>query len=144
MELLLRAIKDGFIKAIKTTVTLMKVVLPVYALVVVLKNSQIMPFLIGIFEPAMGLFNLPGEAAVPVITGIFTDEYGAIAVCAQFDFNTAEITTIAMIGLVCHSLPVEFALSRQIGLPGGKFVLYRLAAAVLTGILTAWLGGVFL
>lgn len=144
MELLFNAIKEGFIKAIKTTVTLMKVVLPVYALVVILKYSPVMPFIEGLCQPAMGLFNLPGEAVVPLVTGIFTDEYGAIATASQFDFTVAELTTIAMIGLVFHSIPVEFALSRRIGLPAGKFVMYRFAAAITVGVLTGWAGGVIL
>src|SRR5690554_3178419 len=100
MDLAIRTIKVGFIKAIKTTLTLMKVVLPVYALVVVIKYSPIMSFLEKIFEPTMRIFRLPGDAVIPLITGLFTDEYGAIATASQFEFTPAELTTIAMIGLV--------------------------------------------
>ncbi|NLT49127.1 MAG: nucleoside recognition protein [Clostridiales bacterium] len=144
MDLAVQTIKTGFIKAIKTTLMLMKVVLPVYALVVLVKYSPVMTFLEGIFQPAMKIFRLPGEAVVPLITGLFTDEYGAIAASSQFGFTGAEITTIAMMGLVCHSLPVEYALSRQIGLPAGKFVLYRVFAAIIVGLIISRLGGVFL
>ena len=45
MSLVIQIIKTGFIKAIKTTLTLMKVVLPVYALVVLIKYSPVMSFL---------------------------------------------------------------------------------------------------
>ncbi len=144
MDLVIQTIKDGAIKAVKTTLTLMKVVLPVYALVVIIKYSPVMAFLERLFEPAMRAFLLPGEAVVPLITGLFTDEYGAIAATSQFGFTSAEVTTIAMIGLVCHSLPVEYALSRQIGLPAGKFVLYRALAAIMVGLVISRLGGVFL
>lgn len=144
MKVFINTVKDGFIKALKTTVTLMKVVLPVYALVVVIKYSPLMPFLEELFRPAMGLFRLPPEAVVPIITGVFTDEYGAIATASQFNFTGAELTTIAMIGLVFHSIPVEFALSQRIGLPAAKFVLYRFIASILVGILTAQIGGIFL
>ncbi|MFA5634832.1 MAG: nucleoside recognition domain-containing protein [Anaerovoracaceae bacterium] len=144
MNLVIQTIKDGTIKAVKTTLTLMKVVLPVYAFVVIIKYSPVMAFLERLFEPAMRFFLLPGEAVVPLITGLFTDEYGAIATASQFGFTTAEITTIAMIGLVCHSLPVEYALSRQIGLPAGRFVLFRVFGAVIVGLAISRLGGVFL
>lgn len=144
MELFLQAIKTGFLKALKTTATLMKVVLPVYALVVLIKHSPILDFLEGLFQPAMSLFNLPGEAVVPLITGIFTDEYGAIATASQFPFTTAELTTIAMMGLVFHSIPVEFALTQRIGLPAGKFVLYRFGMAIVVGLIVAWIGGMVL
>lgn len=144
MELVLNTTKIGFIKAIKTTLSLMKVVLPIYALVVIIKYSPVMPFFEKIFAPAMRVFSLPPDGVVPIITGIFTDEYGAIATASQFGFTAAEITTIAMMNLVCHSLPVEYALTRKIGLPAGKFLIYRIVAAVFVGIIISRLGGVFL
>ena len=144
MDPVVQIIKTGFIKAIKTTLMLMKVVLPIYALVVIIKYSPVMPFLERAFEPAMRIFKLPGDAVVPLITGLFTDEYGAIAAASQFDFTAAELTTVAMIGLVCHSLPVEYALSRKIGLPAGKIVIYRILAAVVVGLIISRLGGVLL
>ena len=144
MRLFLTTIKNGFIKALQTTLTLMKVVLPVYALVVIIKYSPIMPFLEELFRPAMGLFKLPSEAVVPLIAGTFTDEYGAIATATQFNFTAAQLTTIAMFGLVFHSIPVEYALSRKIGLPGLKFVGYRFCMAVLIAMLTSWIGGMVL
>ncbi|HZK01267.1 MAG TPA: hypothetical protein VFC96_00210 [Anaerovoracaceae bacterium] len=144
MELAVKTLKTGFIKAITTTLTLMKVVLPVYALVVVIKYSPIMALLQKVFEPAMGIFSLPSTAAIPIITGIFTDEYGAIATATQFDFTMWQLTTIAMINLVCHGLPVEYALSKKIGLPAGRFVAYRVVSAVLIGLIISWIGGVLL
>lgn len=144
MRQFLVTIKNGFIKALKTTLILMKVVLPVYAIVVVIKYSPLMPLLEDLFRPAMGFFGLPSEAVVPLIAGMFTDEYGAIATATQFQFTTLELTTIAMFGLAFHSIPVEYALSRKIGLPAGKFVLYRFCMAVLIALLTAWIGGMFL
>ncbi|MGI6733815.1 MAG: nucleoside recognition domain-containing protein [Anaerovoracaceae bacterium] len=144
MSLVIQIIKTGFIKAIKTTLTLMKVVLPVYALVVLIKYSPVMSFLAKVFEPTMKIFLLPGDAVIPIISGLFTDEYGAIAAATQFGFTSAELTTIAMMGLVCHSLPVEYALSRKIGLPAGKFVLYRVFAAVIVGLIISRIGGVLL
>jgi hypothetical protein len=144
MKRLLRTIRDGFFHGLKITATLMKVVLPVYAVVVVLKYSPVMPFLERLFRPAMGLFLLPGEAVMPLLAGAFTDEYGAIATAVQFDFSTAQLTTIAMIGLVFHSIPVEFALCQRIGLPGGKLILYRFFAAIFIGFVTARIGGLYL
>ncbi len=144
MDLAIETVKRGFIKAIKTTLVLMKVVLPVYALVVIIKYSPVMPFLQRVFEPAMALFRLPADAAIPIITGLFTDEYAAIAAAVQFDFTGWELTTIAMINLVCHTLPVEYALSKKIGLPGGKFVVFRICIALLVGLILAGIGGIFL
>lgn len=144
MEILLKAIKDGFIKALKTGIMLLKVVLPVYFVVVLIKYSPIMPWLQDLCAPAMGIFNLPAEAVVPIITGFFTDEYGVSAALGNFNFTTAQITTVAMFILVFHSIPVEAAVAQKIGMNAWKFTLFRFVFAVITGILVGWMGGMLL
>ncbi|MBN7774413.1 nucleoside recognition domain-containing protein [Clostridium aminobutyricum] len=144
MSKLLMAIKAGILKGIKTGLLLLKVMLPIYAVVVVIKYSPIMPLLERTFAPAMKLFHLPGDAVVPIISGFFTDEYGVVAAMSSFDFSKASITTIAMIALTAHSLPVESAVGKKIGFPVMLVAAYRLSMAVLVGMLIGWLGGVFL
>lgn len=144
MSIFFTAVKDGTVKGIKTGVVLFKIVIPIYLIVILIKYSPIMPWFQNFFEPGMSLFNLPGDAIVPIITGMFTDEYGVIAAMKSFNFTMAQITTITMITLTAHSLPVEFALAQKIGFPSGKLLLLRLSAAILLGIIVGWSGGVFL
>lgn len=143
MQLLRTAIKDGIIKGLKTAAMLLKIVLPVYAIVVLVKYSPILPFLQNLFSPSMKFFNLPGDAIVPLITGMFTDEYSTIAVMSTFQFTTAQITTIAMIVLVAHSLPVEAVIAQKIGLSAAKYSTFRILSAVIIGLLVGWIGGFF-
>lgn len=144
MKQLINSIKDGSIKGIKTAFMLLKIVLPVYAIVVLIKYSPIMPFLQNLFSPAMKFLHLPGSGVVPLITGMFTDEYSTIAVMSTFDFTTAEITTIAMFVLVAHSVPVEAAIAQKIGLSAFKFSVFRILAAIAVGMLMGWIGGLIL
>ncbi len=141
--MLFTAIKTGFIKAIKTTLMLLKIVLPVYALVVIFTHTPGMAFLQDIFTPAMKLFNLPGDGIIPIVTGAFTDEYSAIAVMKQITLSTAQITTVALIVGVAHGVPVEAAIAQRMGLNFVKFTGFRILAAILVGILIGWLGVVF-
>lgn len=110
MHFFASSVKTGIIKGFKTTGMILKIVIPVYILVVLIKYSPIMIFLQNLFSPFMKFFNLPGDAIIPLITAFFTDEYSTIAAMSTFDFTTAEITTIAMMALVAHSIPVEAAL----------------------------------
>ncbi|MPN59634.1 hypothetical protein SDC9_207355 [bioreactor metagenome] len=142
MSLFAATIRDGALKGLKTAAMLLKIVLPVYALVVLLKYSPVMPFLQNLFSPAMKFFHLPGNGIVPLITGFFTDEYSTIAVMSTFDFTKAQITTIAMFVLVAHSMPVESAIAQKIGLSAAKFALFRILAAIAVGLLVGWIGGV--
>ena len=143
MSIFFTAVKDGTIKGLKTGVMLLKIVLPIYLIVVLIKYSPVMPWLQNFFEPGMALFNLPGDAIVPIITGAFTDEYGVIAAMRSFNFTMAQITTIAMIILTAHSLPVESALAQKIGFSPGKLLLFRVVSAIFIGLLVGWLGGLF-
>jgi len=141
--MLITAIKTGFFKAIKTVIMLLRIVLPVYALVVIIRYSPLMPFLQDTFAPAMGLFGLPGDAIIPIVTGAFTDEYGAIAVMNQLVLSSAQITTIAIMVTMAHTIPVEAAIAQKVGLNWGKFTTFRIAMAILSGLLVGWLGGIF-
>lgn len=141
MNIFLNSVKDGTIKGLKTGLMLLKVMIPIYIVVVVVKYSPIMPWLQDLFEPTMKFFNLPGDAIVPIITGLFTDEYGVVAAMSSFDFNKATITTIAMIILVAHSLPVESAVAQKIGFPAAKFAVFRIVMAILVGLMIGWIGG---
>ena len=141
--MLILAIKTGFIKAIKTAITLLKIVLPVYAIVVLFRYSPAMPYLQNLFAPAMKLFHLPGDAIIPIITGALTDEYGTIAVLNQVTLSTAQITTVAMMVLVAHTIPVEAVIAQKIGLNIVKFTTLRIIMAILIGMLIGWMGVIF-
>jgi len=141
---LVGAILDGVIKGIKTGIMLLKVMIPVYIIVILIKYSPIMPWLQQACAPVMKLFNLPSDAVVPIITGMLTDEYGMVAALSGFNFTMAAITTIAMIGLTAHSLPVEAAIAQKMGFSALKITIYRIAMAVLIGLMIGWIGGVVL
>jgi Fe2+ transport system protein B len=136
-----KVIVDGILRGLKTALMLLRVMIPVYLCVTVLKHTAFFGVLAGAAGPAMRIFGLPGDAVVPVVTGIFTDEYGIVAAMSGFAFDKAAITTIAMITLCFHSIPVETLVTRQIGMPAWKMTVYRLALAIATGVFTGWLAG---
>ncbi len=133
-------LKIGTWKALKTAFMLLKIIVPIYILVTIFKYSKGMEWTTMILEPVMGIFNLPGEAAVPIIAGIFTDEYGAIAGINSLDFAAPAITTIAMITLMFHSIPVESVLAQKIGYSASKIILLRFFMAIIAGLLVGWMG----
>lgn len=140
MNVFWKTVAAGAWKGVKTGGMLLKIMLPIYLVVVVIKYSPVMPFLERVFEPGMGVFRLPGDAIVPIVAGLFTDEYGALAAMESFDFSMVQITAVAMMVLTAHSLPVESALARKIGFPPVRLAVLRLAAAVVAGLLVGQLG----
>ena len=131
----LRAVLDGFVKAIKTAIRILKLTIPIYLVTVLVKYSPIMPFLVKICKPAMSFFNLPPEAALPLVTGFFTDQYGVIAALQGFDFDVASITTIMMISTVAHSLPVEGGIAMKLGMKVSALTTYRVVLGIIIGII---------
>jgi hypothetical protein len=144
MTAFLRVAGTGTVKGLKTGGMLLKIVLPVYVLVVLVKHSPLMPLWTGLFAPVMGFLLLPGEAAAPIIVGILSDEYGCIAAMRGFSFDAAAATTIAMVNLCFHSIPVESAINARIGFAVWRIILFRFCLAVLIGLAVSRLGGVLL
>ncbi|MCL2111146.1 MAG: hypothetical protein FWH32_02615 [Clostridiales bacterium] len=131
--------KSGAFKGLRTAGMLLRIVVPVYIIVVLVGYTGAYLWLAGAVEPAMRIFALPGEAVVPLITGVFSDEYGVVAAMGAFSFSHVHITIIAMISLCFHSIPVETVVARKIGLPPWRTMLFRFVLAVATGILVALL-----
>ena len=121
---------------------LLRIMLPVYLIVVLLKHSPVMPFLENALAPVMEIFSLPGEGALPIVSGIFSDEYGVVAAMRGFSFTRAEISTIAMMTLCFHSLPIEIAVGQKIGFKQQYFFPFRLCLCVLTGIICGFIFGI--
>jgi spore maturation protein SpmB len=139
---LISAAGGGALKGLKTWLMLLKVMLPVYILVVLVKYSPLMPFLVDAFAPMMGFLNLPGEAAAPIIAGVFSDEYGCIAAMRGFSFDATAVTTIAMVNLCFHSIPVESAINSRIGFAVWRIILFRFCLAVVVGLAVSRLAAV--
>lgn len=137
----IQSVKTGFKKGVETLLFLAKIIIPVYIIVTIMKHTPIMDFLSRSLSGVMGVFNLPGEGAIPFVTGIFTDEYGAIAAMNAIDLTKGQITTIAMMVLFFHTIFIEMALKKKLGLSGTFFFILRLVLAIVVGIGVGLIGG---
>jgi len=136
------AVRAGFKKGLGTGFMLLRIMIPVYLIVVILKYSPVMPFLEGALSSSMKIFALPGEGALPLVSGVFSDEYGVVAAMKGFSFTRAEITTMAMMTLCFHSLPLEIAVGQKIGFKQQYFFPFRLFICIATGIICGLIFGV--
>ena len=140
----LEAVKTGILKGLRTALMLLRIIIPIFACVVFLRHTPLFAWLASIVAPAMRLFGLPGEAVVPIIVGVFSDEYAVAAAMSGIGFDKAQLTIIAMIALCCHAIPVETVITRAIGMPALKIALFRIGLAVFTGVICSWLAAAFL
>lgn len=136
------AIRIGCIKGIKIMLSLLKIVIPVYAGVVIIKHIGLIALTQKLFEPFMKLFGLPGKAVVPIVSGMFLDEYAIIAAMKAVGITGFSITVVAVIGLAAHSFPVEGAIYKKLGLSVIGFTSYRIFLAIVMGLLVSLIGRV--
>ena len=140
--MLVKSLKTGLRKGVETLLFLAKIIIPVYVAVTILKYTPMMDLLGKSLGGVMKIFNLPGEAAIPFVTGTFVDEYGAIAAMDAIDLTKAQITTVAMMVLFFHTIFIESALKKKLGLNMAFFFFLRLFLAIFVGIVVGKLGGI--
>lgn len=127
-------LKRGFMSGLKITWELSKILVPVYFIVTVIKHTPIINWISIGFAPLMGLFGLPGEAAIVLVMGNFVNLYAAIGAMASLDLSLKEIYILAIMLSFCHSLLVETALAKKIGLSAINVIAVRVGLAVVSGI----------
>ncbi|MFZ5650507.1 MAG: nucleoside recognition domain-containing protein [Bacillota bacterium] len=127
------AVKRGFAKGISVTLVLAKIVVPVYVLITFLKHTPAIGIIAGLFEPAMRLVGLPGEASIAIVLGLLTNLYAAIGAIASLNLSSKEITIIAFMLLISHAMPMETAVSQKTGVSGLAVLAIRILLSVLAG-----------
>ncbi|MBO8158760.1 nucleoside recognition domain-containing protein [Thermosyntropha sp.] len=130
---MIAAIKRGFNNGIKTTYELAKIVIPVYFIITFLTHTSLLEGISRFMSPVMKLVGLPGKAALPVVLGFFVNIYAAIGAILPLNMSIKEITIIAAILLLAHSLPMETAIARMTGVKTSFLVLTRIIMAFIIG-----------
>lgn len=130
-----KAVKDGFVKGCKGYLWLLKILIPISFATALLVHSGWMYKLDFLIQPIMGILYLPASAALPIIIGLFTGIYGAIAAMATIPLTQAQMTIIAIFLLISHNLPVESTVQGQSGLNPWAASIFRL----LTSFVVTWI-----
>jgi hypothetical protein len=96
-----------------------------------------MPIIAQVFEPFTTLLNLPPEAALALASGVFLNLYAAIAFAAPLGLSVYDWTILGLFLGVLHSIPVESAIMKKLGVDWIHSVSFRLIMAfvVLTPLL---------
>lgn len=137
------SVKLGALNGIKTTWTLGKVIFPVTLFVVLLQHTPILPWVIRLIEPFMGIFGLSGDAAIPLVLGNFLSLYAGIAGILSLDLTVKEVFIIAVMMSFSHNLFIESSVAMKVGVPFWIILTVRIGLAVISAITIhlLWNGG---
>ena len=128
-------IETGFKKAWSTFIELTKILVPVYILVTFLKHTGVISKVAGIFSPVMELIGLPGEAMLALLTAFLLNIYGGIGVILSLELGPREITILGTMIGIAHSLIIESAVFKKIGVNVFKINTLRVCMSFLVGFL---------
>lgn len=126
--------KRGLNKGLTTTWELAKVVIPVYILVTFLKHTPALGWLAAACAPAMSLLGLPGEASLAIVLGNVLNLYAAIGVMSTLTLTHKQVTILAVMLLLCHTIFIETAVSRRLGINPWVVAPARFALSMAAGV----------
>ncbi len=130
-------LKRGVKKGFEGFIWMMKIVIPISLLTSILDWSGVLVHLDFLLKPLMGTLSLPPEAALPLIIGILSSVYAAIAAMIVFPFSVGQMTLMSVFVLTAHAMIQEGIIQGRSGIHPLKTTLVRLGAAVALVLLVA-------
>lgn len=131
-----KGLGDGF----STCLSLLKVIIPVFAVIKVLEHTAVIGLISRACDPMMDLLGLPGGAALAVVTGMLFNFYAAIGIILALELSSWQITIIAVMLCCCHELVLETAIIKKTGVSAWPILTIRLVTALAAGILMNLVG----
>lgn len=128
--------KESLNSSIKTSILILKLVIPMYILAEILFFYNILSYFTFIIEPFTSIIGLPPEASLSMLSGMFLSEYAAVAFAAPLNLNPQQWTTLAVFVGVCHALVVEGLIMRKIGISQKYSYLLRISFGFFLSYLT--------
>jgi hypothetical protein len=121
-------LKRGAGQGLRTFWILMRVMIPVYVGIALLSRTPVLPAIAEFFQPAMGIWHLPGDAALAMVLGHFVNLYAALAVIAAGHWDPTAVSVAAIILGISHSHIMESAIFRLMRMPFGVLATIRVTA----------------
>ena len=126
-------LKSAVKPTIKTTLWLLKIMIPVTLVVSILDYYGWIEQFSQFATPLFSLLGLEGEAAIPFITGAFTNLYAAVAVMSSLSLDFRTVTILATMCLISHNLIVECKIQQKAGSPIVFIIPLRICCSLLSG-----------
>ncbi|HZG73181.1 MAG TPA: nucleoside recognition domain-containing protein [Chondromyces sp.] len=138
-----QTLKAGVVSGLKTTWTLGKVIFPVTLLVTILQYTPVLPWIIDLISPFMGIFGLSGDAAIPLVLGNFLNLYAGIGGILSLELTVKEVFIIAVMLSFSHNLFIESGVAMKVGVKIWIILAVRLGLAMVSAIVInlVWQGG---
>jgi hypothetical protein len=126
----------GIVRGCRSLLRLAPFILPVVFLLSLLQQSPLLPLLSRLLAPLTAPLGLPGEAALPLLTGLLVNKFSGIAGLLLLPLSPAQSYVAAVFLALAHNVVVESLIVWQSRLPVLRLVLLRTTIAYLAGAAT--------
>ena len=130
----MRLVRHALLGALRAYRKLFLIVAPIYAAIILLSHTPVLPWIAAHMEPAMAAFALPGGAALVLVLGFAINIYAGLAACAGLALSPGHATTLALILGFTHNLLVEGALLFKLSKRAWLWMSLRIAAGLIAGV----------
>ncbi len=127
----------GARKGRKSFIWICKLLIPISFLAVIIQWSGWLYEVMPLLDPAMRLINLPGAAALPILSGMLIGPYTTIAIVSVLPFSFGQMTLIAIFTMIAHSLIIESIIQHRAGIHAAKITLIRIGGAILAVLIVS-------
>ncbi|MBQ7772811.1 MAG: nucleoside recognition domain-containing protein [Bacteroidales bacterium] len=128
-EKILGCVRSVLPSTTRTCIWLLKITVGVSFAIMFLKYLNILPWFSNLLAPLFNGIGLPGEAALPFVTGYFVNVYAAISVAVSFDFDVRSLTILSTMVLSAHNMITETAVQKKTGTSAVRIVIIRTVSA---------------
>ena len=130
-------IKNLIRDAYQTTITLLKIMIPVSIIVKIISHYGVIEYIGNILQPIMNIVGLPGEFGLVWAATIITNIYGGLIVIFTLSINNsysvAQITVLGTMMLIAHTFPIELQIAKRAGARIWFMFLLRFLGAFILG-----------
>lgn len=130
---LFHSLHSGMRQGLSSVLILARVMVPVYLVVDLLRDTPVLDAVARTVQPAMALFGLPGEAAMVLVAGYVINLYAAVGALAPLGLGPREVTILGLMLGLAHGLILETAIIRQVGTRWASLAALRVLLSVVAG-----------
>ena len=129
-----------FKKAAECAWTIIKLVIPFSLVCDFLNYFGVIESTAFLFSPIGHALLLPSGITIALASGFFFNLYAGIAVAATLDLTSTQWTIFGIFLATCHSMPIEGAVLKKVGMP----LTWHWFARIACGFIGAWLFSQFI
>ena len=140
-------LRKVFSDACKTSFTLFKIIIPVSIIVKLLDMYGLVDIIGKSLSPIMNLVGVPGDFGIVWGTAMVTNLYGGMIAFFNLSlvnsYSIAEVTVLACMMLVAHTLPVEVRIAQKAVVRARFTILLRVSCAFSLGMILSFVFSFF-